>query len=151
MHHALNSDHIGRLLFQLSMPVFLGMFVQTMYNVMNTVFVGHNVGPLGIAGLSIVFPIQMLGMGMGQMVGIGGMSLISRYIGSGRSEDAEKALGNGLSLGIAENRLALLKAGFPVMAFEGNMGDEREFDEARVKARFDAFMETLDIKRNGKR
>ncbi len=100
MHHVLNTDRIGPLLFSLSMPVFFGMFVQTMYNVMNTIFVGHNVGPLGIAGLSIVFPIQMLGMGMGQMVGIGGMSLISRYIGAGRSEDAEKALGNGLTLGI---------------------------------------------------
>jgi benzoyl-CoA reductase subunit B len=52
----------------------------------------------------------------------------------------------GLSLGIAENRLALLKAGFPVMTFEGNMGDEREFDEARTNARIDAFMETLGIK-----
>jgi benzoyl-CoA reductase subunit B len=53
----------------------------------------------------------------------------------------------GLSLGIAENRLALLKAGFPVMTFEGNMGDEREFDEARTTARMDAFMETLGIKK----
>ncbi|MEW6742205.1 MAG: benzoyl-CoA reductase, bzd-type, subunit O [Planctomycetota bacterium] len=49
----------------------------------------------------------------------------------------------GLSLGIAENRLALQAAGFPVMIFEGNMGDEREFDEARTMARIDAFMETL--------
>ena len=49
----------------------------------------------------------------------------------------------GLSLGIAENRLALQNAGFPVMTFEGNMGDEREFDEARTAARIDAFMETL--------
>ncbi len=53
----------------------------------------------------------------------------------------------GLSLGIAENRLALQKAGYPVMTFEGNMGDEREFDEARTRARIDAFMETLDLKR----
>lgn len=53
----------------------------------------------------------------------------------------------GLSLGIAENRLALQKAGFPVMTFEGNMGDERENDKARVKARVDAFMETLGLKR----
>ncbi|UCF66133.1 MAG: benzoyl-CoA reductase, bzd-type, subunit O [Acidobacteriota bacterium] len=53
----------------------------------------------------------------------------------------------GLSVGIAENRLALQKAGFPVMTFEGNMGDEREFDEARVRARFDAFMETLGMKK----
>jgi benzoyl-CoA reductase subunit B len=52
----------------------------------------------------------------------------------------------GLSLGIAENRLALIEAGFPVMTFEGNMGDEREFDEAQAKSRMDSFMETLDYK-----
>jgi benzoyl-CoA reductase subunit B len=51
-------------------------------------------------------------------------------------------------VGIAENRLGLIEAGYPVMAFEGNMGDEREFDEARVKDRFDAFMETLGIRRD---
>jgi benzoyl-CoA reductase subunit B len=49
----------------------------------------------------------------------------------------------GLSLGIAENRLALIKAGFPVMVFEGNMGDEREFDEAQTVNRIDSFMESL--------
>ncbi|MEW6456238.1 MAG: benzoyl-CoA reductase, bzd-type, subunit O [Acidobacteriota bacterium] len=53
----------------------------------------------------------------------------------------------GLSLGIAENRIALIKAGFPVMSFEGNMGDEREFDETRTIARIDAFMETLGFER----
>jgi len=51
----------------------------------------------------------------------------------------------GLSLGIAENRLAILEAGFPVMTFEGNMGDEREFDEARTMARIDSFMESLSV------
>lgn len=53
----------------------------------------------------------------------------------------------GLTLGIAENRLALMDAGFPVMTFEGNMGDEREFDEERTKARINAFMETLGVKK----
>jgi benzoyl-CoA reductase subunit B len=52
----------------------------------------------------------------------------------------------GLSLGIAENRLALQEAGFPVMVFEGNMGDEREFDLARTMSRIDAFMETMELK-----
>lgn len=51
----------------------------------------------------------------------------------------------GLSLGIAENRLGLIQAGYPVMVFEGNMGDEREFDEARTMARIDAFMESLKL------
>jgi benzoyl-CoA reductase subunit B len=51
----------------------------------------------------------------------------------------------GLSLGIAENRLGLIKEGLPVMTFEGNMGDDREFDEGRTMARIDAFMETLGL------
>jgi len=53
----------------------------------------------------------------------------------------------GLSLGIAENRLAIQKAGFPVMPFEGNMGDEREFDLTKTMIRIDAFMESLGMKK----
>ncbi|NMG55185.1 benzoyl-CoA reductase, bzd-type, subunit O [Aromatoleum aromaticum] len=53
----------------------------------------------------------------------------------------------GLSLGIMENRIDLGKAGVPVMTYEGNMGDEREFDEVRTQARVDAFMEQLDLRR----
>ncbi|MBM3327873.1 MAG: benzoyl-CoA reductase, bzd-type, subunit O [Calditrichaeota bacterium] len=52
----------------------------------------------------------------------------------------------GLSCGIMENRLAIAEAGVPVMTFEGNMGDEREFDEAKTKDRMDAFMETLGLR-----
>ena len=53
----------------------------------------------------------------------------------------------GLSLGIMENRGGIAKAGVPIMTFEGNMGDEREFDEVRVQARVDAFMEQLGLRR----
>ena len=53
----------------------------------------------------------------------------------------------GLSLGIMENRLALAKVGIPVMTYEGNMGDDREFDEVRTQARVDAFMEQLGLRK----
>ncbi len=53
----------------------------------------------------------------------------------------------GLSIGIAENRLGLIDAGYPVMTFEGNMGDEREFDLSKTMGRVDAFMETLGYKK----
>ncbi len=49
----------------------------------------------------------------------------------------------GLSMGIAENKLALKSSGIPVMHFEGNMGDEREFDLERTKAEIAAFLEIL--------
>jgi benzoyl-CoA reductase subunit B len=53
----------------------------------------------------------------------------------------------GLSCGIQENRLGIAKAGVPVMTFEGNMGDEREFDVGATRNRIDSFMETLELKR----
>jgi benzoyl-CoA reductase subunit B len=53
----------------------------------------------------------------------------------------------GTSLGNAENRLALLKEGIPVVVYEGNMGDEREFDAADAMNRVDAFLESLGAKK----
>lgn len=93
----LDDERVGRLLLKLSIPAFFGMFVMTLYNVIDTIFIGHYVGPMGIAGLSIVFPFQMLSMGIGQMTGMGGASLISRLIGAGNIPRAERALGNSIS------------------------------------------------------
>jgi putative MATE family efflux protein len=95
----LETEHVGHLLFRLATPAFFGMFVQTLYNVINTIFMGYFVSPNAIGGLSIVFPLQMFAWGIGMMVGMGGGSLISRCIGSGRTEDAERTIGNGISLG----------------------------------------------------
>ncbi len=97
----LDTDRIGSLLVRLALPSFIGMFVVTLYNVVNTIFIGHYVGSLGIAGLSIVFPFQMLGMGLGQMMGTGGASLISRLIGQRNVPRAEHTLGNAMAVNVA--------------------------------------------------
>jgi putative MATE family efflux protein len=97
MRNVLDTDKIGKLLFTLTMPAFFGMLVQTLYNVVNTMFLGHAVGSLAIAGTTIVFPVQMMVMGIGMMVGMGGTSLISRSLGSGDNKKAERTLGNGIT------------------------------------------------------
>jgi len=76
------------------------MFVMALYNVVDTIFIGHVVGTLGIAGLSIVFPIQILVMGMGMLIGIGGASLISRSLGAHDFQRAERTLGNAILLAV---------------------------------------------------
>lgn len=96
----LDDDRIGRLLLKLSLPAFFGMFVMTLYNVVDTIFIGHYVGPFGIAGLSIVFPLQMLSLGIGQLTGMGGASLISRLIGARNIPRAERAVGNAVTIAI---------------------------------------------------
>lgn len=96
-HNILDSQHIGSLLIKLAGPVFMGMFVQSFYNIINTIFMGQFVNSLAIAALSIVFPIQMIVWGTSQMVGMGGSSLISRFIGAGKMADAERTAGNGVA------------------------------------------------------
>lgn len=53
----------------------------------------------------------------------------------------------GISLQVAEGRLGLVQAGLPVLVYEGNMADDREFDDAATMARVEAFMESLELKR----
>jgi putative MATE family efflux protein len=104
----LDDKRIGRLMFKLTIPAFMGMFVMTLYNVIDTIFIGHYVGTMGIAGLSIVFPIQMLAMGMGMLTGMGGASVISRLIGAKNVARAEKALGNALCLNVILSTLIMV-------------------------------------------
>jgi len=97
----LDDDRIGHLMVKLSLPALTGILVMTLYNVVDTIFVGHYVGPDGIAGLTIVFPAQMMMMAIGGMMGMGGASLISRSIGAGKNDRAEHALGNALTAAVA--------------------------------------------------
>lgn len=97
-NHVLADSNIGRLLIRLSLPATIGMFAMAMYNLVDTIFVGRSVGMLGIAGIAIVFPFQMLVLATGQLVGIGGASLISRSIGANDFRLANQALGNIYSL-----------------------------------------------------
>lgn len=106
--NVLDDSRIGRLLLKLSLPTFFGFFVMTLYNVVDTIFIGHYVGPLGIAGLSIVFPLQLLSVGIGEMAGMGGASLISRSIGAGDKPKAEKALGNAITANIVLSAVIMI-------------------------------------------
>jgi putative MATE family efflux protein len=106
--NVMDTDRIGWLLVKMSMPAFIGMFVQTTYSVVNAIFIGHFVGTEAIAGLSIVFPLQMLAMGLGMMVGIGGLSVISRSIGAGDDSYAEHALGNCITVSIVLSLLVMI-------------------------------------------
>ncbi|MBU0713162.1 MATE family efflux transporter [bacterium] len=87
----------------------VGMFVMALYNVVDTIFVGRGVGAMAIAGITIVFPIQLLVMAIAMMVGIGGASVISRALGAGDYEKANTTFGNVLlSIVIFGFSLALL-------------------------------------------
>ncbi len=82
------SESIGRLLMKMSLPATVGMIVNALYNLVDTIFVGHGVGAMGITGLTIGLPIQALIGALGMTFGTGAASIISRRLGEGRPDEA---------------------------------------------------------------
>lgn len=50
--HILGTERIGKLLVQYSIPAIIGMTITSLYNIIDSIFIGHGVGPMGIAGLA---------------------------------------------------------------------------------------------------
>lgn len=89
---------IAGLLWRFSLPAVVGMLVQALYNVVDRIFIGRAVGSVGIAGISVAFPMMIILMAFGMLVGIGATSLISIRLGQQRKEEAETVMGNALVL-----------------------------------------------------
>lgn len=94
--HMLANEPVSSLIWKLSLPATVGMLVQALYNLVDTIYIGHSVGALGIAGLSVSFPLQMIIGGTGAMLGMGAASVISRNLGAKNYKRAEVAFGNNL-------------------------------------------------------
>ncbi len=74
------------------------MGVMATYNLVDAIFIGRGVGTLGIAGLAICFPVQLIILAIGQLIGMGSASIISRALGAGDEVRAHRAFGNALAL-----------------------------------------------------
>ncbi len=85
----------------MSLPAILGMSVQASYNVVDAFFIGRGVGPLGLAGTAVVFPLQLFAIGVGTMGGVGAASIVSRKLGAGDTRQADRALGTLVSLAVS--------------------------------------------------
>lgn len=96
----LGKGKVSEVLIKLSIPATIGMIVMGLYNLVDTIFVGRGAGVLAIAGIAIAFPIQMVIGALGQMIGIGGASLVSRSLGAKEYDKAKKSIGNSLMLAL---------------------------------------------------
>jgi len=94
----LGEERVGKLLLKFSIPAIVGMLVNALYNVVDTIFVGNFVDSLGIAGVTVSFPIMIILMAFSMLVGIGATSLISIKLGEGNKDEAETILANGMIL-----------------------------------------------------
>lgn len=94
----LGTEPVGKLLLKFSLPAIVGMLVSALYNVVDRIFIGQGVGTKAIAGLTITFPIMMLVIAFGLLIGNGATSLISIHLGKGDKQTAEVILGNSITM-----------------------------------------------------
>ena len=89
---------IPKLVLQFSAPAIISMLVNALYNVVDRFFVGQGVGSLGIAGITLCFPICLFMMAMSMMVGVGGNTLFAIRLGQKKYIQASIILNNSFSL-----------------------------------------------------
>lgn len=97
----LGSMPVGRLLARIAIPGSVALIVNSTYNLVDTIFVGQGVGPLGIAAVTLLFPLRIVIMSFGNLVGIGAASIVSRALGAGERERATAAAGTALTVATA--------------------------------------------------
>lgn len=95
---ALGEQKISTLLWYYSVPAIIGMVVNALYNVVDSIFVGQGVGEIGLIAVTIAFPLMMILMAVGMFVGLGAASLVSIRLGEQDKAGAELILGNALTM-----------------------------------------------------
>ena len=93
----MRSMPVGKLLFTMAVPLVLSMLVQALYNVVDSIYVAQY-SPNAVTALSLAFPIQNLQIGCSTGIAVGMNSLLSRSLGQGNQERANRAAGNGIFL-----------------------------------------------------
>ena len=86
---------IGKLLFSMALPLAISMLVQAFYNVVDSIYVSR-VSESAVTALSLAFPIQNLMIGFATGIGVGMNALLSKSLGEGNQERANRAAGNGI-------------------------------------------------------
>ena len=86
------------LLTKFAVPSILSLVLHALYNLVDRIFIGQGIGPLGLAGVTFCFPIMLFIFGFCLLFSSGSAALISLYLGQKKHEKAEETLGNTIAI-----------------------------------------------------
>lgn len=118
----LGTKPVGSLLMQYAIPAIVAMVASSLYNMVDSIFIGQGVGPMAISGLAITFPFMNLSGAIGACIGVGASTYLSVKLGQKDYSMALRILGNSVVLkiitGIIFGALCLLFLD-PILRFFG--------------------------------
>ncbi len=90
----LGTQSIGKLLVKYSVPAIIASVAVSLYNIIDSIFIGRGVGPMAIAGLAITFPLMNLVMAFCMLIAAGGATISSIFLGQGNTAKATATVNN---------------------------------------------------------
>ncbi|MBO5678499.1 MAG: MATE family efflux transporter [Bacteroidaceae bacterium] len=96
----LGTQPVGKLLKQYALPSIIAMLASSLYNIVDSIFIGHGVDALALSGLAVTFPLMNISTAFGAMVGMGSSTLISVKLGQKDYDTAQSILGNAVVMNI---------------------------------------------------
>ncbi|MDY6206281.1 MAG: MATE family efflux transporter [Prevotella sp.] len=96
----LGTKPVGKLLVQYALPAVVAMLASSLYNMVDSIFIGHGVGALAISGLAVTFPFMNIMAAFGAAIGVGASSSLSVKLGQKDYKTAETILGNTFTLNL---------------------------------------------------
>lgn len=97
---SLGTDPLSKLLPRYAIPAIIAMTSTSLFNIIDSVFIGHGVGAFAISGMALTMPIMNIAAAFGSLVGVGGAAITSIRLGQGNKQSAENVLGNVVLLNI---------------------------------------------------
>ncbi len=94
----LGESKLFPLIVKFSVPAIVGMLVNALYNTVDRIYIGNKIGHLGIAGITVSFPVMLIMMAFGMLIGFGSTSLMSIRLGEKKRDEAKKITGNSMVL-----------------------------------------------------
>ncbi len=92
------TEPIGRLIVKFAVPSVIALLVNSLYNIVDQIFIGNGVGYLGNGATNVVFPITIIALALAMMIGNGGAAFLSLKLGEGNVDSAKKGIGNAVTL-----------------------------------------------------
>lgn len=96
----LGTKKISSLLKDYAVPAIIAMTASSLYNMVDSIFIGNGIGPLAISSLGVCFPLMNLSTAFGTLVGVGGSTMLSVLLGQKNYAGANKVLGNVMTLNL---------------------------------------------------
>ena len=96
----LGYEKIGKLIRKFAVPCIISLLVNSLYNIVDQVFIGWGVGILGNGATNVVFPLTMICLAFALMFGDGGAAYLSLKLGEKKQKEAAKGIGNAITISI---------------------------------------------------